>query len=356
MKYIATILLALMTLTFVTCGILLWRRRHEPQDHSRTIQALLSWMSAFFSFSFIFRTWLGTTTADGAFFEPEHTFVPLLMQMTFFLYPLEVMRPTVSRTLVHTLLFSPLLLLVFIGMCTGIEYTPLYTYADFWTHLGEFNVWFRLFSLLVMLFYSFSLFLVPYDWRRSSADRKFIARYACGFCLIGLIHFTNQMSHAYVLVLLHQLVWFLFFVSITYYELKERLLVGPSAMRPVAASIPETSNDELWIQIIQLLEEQGRWCSPDLSLSTLCDELGCNRTYVGEAFRRNAGRTFSEYIAHRRIGYVVEVMKSHPDADIHQLFSDVGYRHRSTAWRNFHKVTGLTFAEFVEQLRPSCSQ
>ena len=85
MKYIATLFLVLMTLAFVVCGFLLWRRRHEPQDYSRTIQALFSWVSALFTMTFIFRIWLGTTTADGAFFEPEHTFVPLLIQMTFFL-------------------------------------------------------------------------------------------------------------------------------------------------------------------------------------------------------------------------------------------------------------------------------
>lgn len=355
MKYIATILFLLMTLSFVVCGFLLWKRRHEPNDYSRTIQALLCWMAAFFTSAFIFRTWAGTTTADGAFFEPEHTFVPLLMQVTFFLYPLEVMRPTVSRTLVYALLFSPLLLLVFIGMYTGIVYTPIHTYADMWMHLGEFNVWFRLFALTVMLFYSFSLFLVPYDWRKSSADKKFITRYACGFCLMGLLHFSTQMSHAYVMMLLHQVLWFAIFVSITYYELKERLLVKPSAMQPVVVPMPET-NDELWQQIVGLLEDQELWCSPDLSMTALCEELGCNRTYVGEAFRRNAGQTFVEYIAHRRIGYVIEVMKSNPDTDIHQLFTDVGYRQRSTAWRNFQRITGLTPTEFVEQLKPSCSQ
>lgn len=351
MKYIATIFLICMTVTLVGCGILLWRRRKETGDYSRTIQALFSWASAFFTLTFIMRTWQETTTVDGAYFEPEHTFVPLLMQMTFFLYPLEVIRPTISRAKVYALLFTPLILLFGVGMCSGMEYTPIHTYTDLWTHLGEFNVWFRLFALLMMLFYCFSLFLVPYDWRRSSADRKFILRYAGGFCLIGVLHFSIQLSHAYVFVLLHQMAWISVFVSIAYYELKERLLVVPPTIQPVAFSIPETSDDELWMQIVQLLEEQGKWCSPDLSLTTLCEELNCNRTYVGEAFRRNTGQTFVEYITHRRIGHVVEVMKSQPDGDIHQLFTDVGYRQRSTAWRNFHKVTGLTPTEFVEQLR-----
>ena len=74
MKYIATVLLTLMTITLVTCGILLWKRRKEPNDNSRTIQAVFSWISAFFTLTFISRTWTETTTADGAFFEPEHIY------------------------------------------------------------------------------------------------------------------------------------------------------------------------------------------------------------------------------------------------------------------------------------------
>ena len=44
-------------------------------------------------------------------------------------------------------------------------------------------------------------------------------------------------------------------------------------------------------------------------------------------------------------------MKSDPNTDIHELFNYVGYRQRSTAWRNFHKVTGVTPTEFVENLK-----
>ena len=61
-----------------------------------------------------------------------------------------------SRTKVYTLLF------VLIGTCSGIEYTAIHNYADLRQHIGEFNVWFRI--LILMLFYCFSLFLIPYDW------------------------------------------------------------------------------------------------------------------------------------------------------------------------------------------------
>lgn len=351
MKYIITVILVFMTIALVTSGVFLWKRRKETGDFSRTIWAVFSWLSSVFTMTFIVRTWLETTTVDGAFFEPEHTFVPILMQMTFFLYPLEVIRPTISKNRVYAFLFVPLLLLVFIGLFAGIEYTPIYTYDDLWQHIGEFNVWFRLFTLVVMLFYCFSLFLVPYDWRKSSADKKLILFYSCCFCLMGLIHFSIQMFHSYWLVLAHQVVWITFFLSVAWYELKERLLVPKAVLASEDSVSSNHTDDGLWEHIVLWLDKNDRWRDPNLSLSTLSEMLESNRTYVGEAFKRNTGMTFLEYLTKRRIDYVTAEMKSDPNTDIHELFNYVGYRQRSTAWRNFHKVTGVTPTEFAENLK-----
>ena len=352
MKYIATALLVLMTITFIVCGILLWKRRKEPNDHSRTIQAVFSWISAIFTLTFIMRTWQETTTADGAFFEPEHTFVPILMQMTFFLYPLEVIRPTIGRAKVYVLLFTPLILLVSVGMCAGIEYTTIYTYADLWQHIREFNVWFRLLTLTVILFYCFSLFLVPYDWRKSSADKKFIMFYSCGFCLIGLLHFSIQMSHAYWLVLAHQVVYMAFFVLITYFELRERLLPSESWTMPETNdSVPVSEEKGLWDRIITALDNEEKWREASLNLNTLSDYLKSNRTYVGDAVKQNTGLTFNEYINQRRVNYIVEQLKRNPETSLPKLFAYVGYNQRTTAVRNFQKITGVTPAEFIESIK-----
>lgn len=351
MKYIATALLVLMTITFTVCGILLWKRRKEPADHSRTIQALFSWISALFTTMFIFRTWAGTTTADGAFFEPEHTFVPILIQMCFFFYPLEVIQPSVSRSKVYALLFSPLLLLVIIGICGGIDYTPIYTYADLWAHIGEFNVLFRLFSLVVMLFYGFTLLLVPYDWRRSSASKRLIRIYATGFCLIGCLYFALQITHNYGFVLAHQVAWMAFFVLITYFELRERLLPSKSPIyfKPENTSVSEKKG--LWERIITALDVEEKWREASLNLNTLSDYLNSNRTYVGDAIKQNTGLTFNEYINQRRVNYIVEQLKRNPETSLPKLFDYVGYNQRTTAVRNFQKITGITPAEFIESIK-----
>ena len=100
-----------------------------------------------------------------------------------------------------------------------------------------------------------------------------------------------------------------------------------------------------------LLDSNDKWRSPELSLTSLSEQLESNRTYVGESFKRNTGMTFVEYITHRRIDYVVETLKREPETNLHELFNYVGYRQRSTAWRNFQKITGLTPTEFVEGLK-----
>ena len=349
MLYIATFFLSLMTLGLIICGILLWRCRKETHDYSRTIQAIFSWVSAFFAFTFIFRTWAGSLTVDGAFLEPEHTFVPIFIQMIFFLYPLEVMKPLINPIKVYILLFTPLLAIAVVGMCAGIVYTPIHTYEDLWAHIAEPNVLFRLFALIVMLFYCFSLFLVRYDWRQSSADRNFIRKYAIGFCLIGLLHFTIQVTHSYVAQLMHQLVWMAFFFSITYYELKERLVSTAKESLPDTAAKAE--GDELWQRIVNLMDEEGGWYNPEISQSYLATRLFSNRTYIGDAFKRNTGMSFRDYQIKRRIDYVVEQLKLNPHANLQELFFRMGYRDRSTAWRNFRKMTGMSPTEFIETLK-----
>ena len=66
---------------------------------------------------------------------------------------------------------------------------------------------------------------------------------------------------------------------------------------------------------------------------------------------KNEKMTFAKYLSKRRIDYVMTILEEDLGADIHELFNYVGYRQRSTAWRNFQKVTGTTPAEFLESLR-----
>ena len=348
---IIAVLLSLQFVGFVVSGMLLWKHRMETGDYSRHIQAIFSLISAAFTFIFIFRTWAENTIVDDVFLKPEHIFVPLLIQMAFFLYPLELIRPKANRAKVYTFLFIPLLTLFVIGMCAGIEYTTITTYSDLMRHIAEPDVLFRLYTLVMMLFYSFSLFLVPYDWRKSNANRRFIRCYALGYCLIGVFHFAVHLSHSYIFQLLHQIMWMTFFFCVAYYDLHERLLLPQNTGVYKETQTPDFATMSLWKRIVWMLDVEEKWRDPHLGLSSFSKELKSNRTYVGNAFKQNTGMTFVDYITKRRIDYVMKQMKQNPEADIHDLFSYVGYCQRTTAVRNFQKIAGMTPADFLKCLK-----
>jgi YesN/AraC family two-component response regulator len=142
-----------------------------------------------------------------------------------------------------------------------------------------------------------------------------------------------------------------FFFWLLWYELKERLPVAENDSIAGAEDKPYDIIDKLWVDLTHLLVEQHGWRNPELSLQSLSEELGSNRTYVGEAFKKFTGSTFSEYIARRRIEYVVTELKRNPKANLQALFSYAGFRQRSTAYRNFQKITGVTLTEYLENIK-----
>lgn len=351
MKTILTILFALMTICLLAGGAKIWIRRKETNDYSRYILAIFCWFTAVFTLSFIFRASAGNLITEEPYLDPEHTFAPLLIQLTFFFYPLSVIKSIINPGRTCALLFIPPIAVFLVGMLTGIEYTTLNTYSDIWQNIGKPDVLLRIFAVILTISYTLALFLVPYDWRNSSANRKFILKYSIGYCSIGIILFMELISHAKIFLLLHQLVCFSLFVWTIWYELRERL---PAPENDTLGDLtPESQDviDRLWVNITHLLVEQQGWRNPDLSLQSLSEKLASNRTYIGEAFKKYAGCTFSEYVAKRRIEYIVAELKRNPQTSLQKLFSMAGFRERSTAYRNFHKIMGVTPAEYLENLK-----
>ena len=347
MGYISVVFQVIMFVTLVACGALLWKRREETGDNARIVQALFCWMSACVTLMFVFRTLNETTLVDMHYLAPEHIFVPMLFQMGYFIYPMELLKPKKNKALVYVFLFAPLLLLSLIGICSGIEFTELSSYQAIWQNILMPDVLFRVLSIIAILFYGFALYLVPYDYRVSSVSRKFLLNYATGYLLIGVLFFMIQLCHMPVLVLLHQLVWLLFFVAVTWYELKVRLFDASKSDENPVEKQEEVSVDRLWENIMQVLEHDQEWRNPDMTLSLLASKVFSNRTYVGDAFKRNAGIGYSEYVSKRRIRYVTEKLEHDPGLDLQSLFFYVGFRSYSTAWDNFRRVTGMTVSEFI---------
>ncbi len=123
------------------------------------------------------------------------------------------------------------------------------------------------------------------------------------------------------------------FVGVAWYELKERLVAVPQAAVSAPVEVAAQQHpDEIWEKILYALEQEQQWRNPELTLTSLSRLVFSNRTYVGEAFKRNASLTFSEYIAKRRISYVSSALKENPHSKIKELFHYAGYRSRTAGW------------------------
>lgn len=225
MKSLAILLFVVMAISLTVCGCLLWKRRKDTGDRSRTILALTSWGAALMALLYIIRTCYGSLPVDGYLLESEFVFFPIVWLIPLLLYPLMLIEPVESRDVLYLRLYAPLVLMLIIGICGGLTYTPLASCGDLWQHIGEANVWLRLLVAAVVPFYGFLLCRVRYHWRYTYTDKKFLHLFAGFLCLIGLLRLAVLLTLSYGWFLCLLVAWMTFFLGITYYELYDRLWI-----------------------------------------------------------------------------------------------------------------------------------
>ena len=249
----------------------------------------------------------------------------------------------------------------------GVFFTPLYTFHDLIAHLGEWNVWWRLFVVLLIFCYAVLPLILPYSWRDSSASRQWIRAYVATFSTLGVFLLSWMMTQNLVLQVCHNLCSLTLAAVFTWYELVER--VTPTSVDLTArysqpldgksegmASDRPTPQDDLWPRIVKLLHEDDLWRNPNLTLDMLCRLLGSNKDYVSRCFRQHADTTFLDYVNSLRISYVTEELRHHPLQNQRSLFFNVGFRSKTTAYRNFCKYNGQSPSEFIASLQTDSAQ
>lgn len=85
-----------------------------------------------------------------------------------------------------------------------------------------------------------------------------------------------------------------------------------------------------------------------LSLSIVADELHLNAVYLGQLFKQDTGRSFSQYLNDYRINVAVEMLRN-PSLDVNYIAAEVGYQNQSYFYRIFKQQTGLTPLEYRER-------
>lgn len=104
-----------------------------------------------------------------------------------------------------------------------------------------------------------------------------------------------------------------------------------------------------YLTALRVMEEQRPFTDPAFDLIALARLVGTNRTQLSTAINQQAGTSFSNWLAEYRVNYLISQLNGYPDATIDQLYPTAGFTVRSTFYRQFRQVTGLTPKQYLKE-------
>lgn len=337
--------------TFLLSGILLWMR-HRRGDRSRIFLAL-----PFLLAGVMFSIRLFNTEPS----LPAVLSIGLLRRgwtslLLLYLYPIEVISPGWLTFKKGFWLFAPWLLLNVALLCLPFQFRELASFHEMTAYITEFNVWFRLVILLVCIVpYSLLLFFIPYNYKRSSADYKWIALYTIGIQGIAFFYVGYLLTSATAMAVGHMAYCILFCLFITYQELFVRISVPANVPKtPVSPARVETivpqkaEENPLWTQLNELMDREQLWRNPDTNASNLALLLKTNRNRITQLIQEKGYEGYKEFINRRRIDEFLKIADNGSLISVQDTFFSVGFRSKMTALRYFKEYTGMTPSEYLQ--------
>jgi len=341
------------------CGWQLWVRRCDVPDRSRIYLVIMDFLVAVNSFLLIAGTICGfQISSPSVILDPVLSMVGLCAITLFLCYPLEVMRPRQLQGRLLLLLWLPSLL-VTLPLLSGLKFQELHTWSALWEHLLEFNVLLRLLAVVFVTVFSVLLLVIPYNWRQSSADYRWIRSATFITQGISVFFYGHVFTNLHTFFILHVLWIILSMLYFTYYELHIRVIppakpeaTVTEATEPAAARVVSTAEEsgDYWPMICQVMDEWEMWRNPNTTVETVSTAVGTNRIYVARCIKEHTGMTFNDYMNEKRIAYMVSQLCLDPKQDHKHLYFDVGFRSRHTAYRNFVKFQGCSPTDFISSL------
>ena len=351
------ITISILTITMVVmlfCGSIIFKKRKETNDHSRTYLGLYELAGAAVMAVVLICGFSGKTI-----FSTDQLLTPSIVTggiwaISFFmLYPIMVMRAGKLKTASIITLFAPAVLMTLPNLF-GMEFRELYSWEDFTQNLTQPDVIIRLLGILFALIISLLLIIIPYNWRHSSADFRWIKQVTLMSQGITVLYILGLFTTRDIYIDLHML-WAAFAtLYFARFELTERIL--PSAKSettendevPIADIMNRTQ--DLWNNIDYIMDHNQIWRNPDTTVETLSRDMGTNRIYVADSIREHTGLTFNDYMNRKRAMFMADQLRQDPKQDQKSLFYDAGFRSRQTAYRNFVKFIGCSPTDFTSAL------
>lgn len=117
----------------------------------------------------------------------------------------------------------------------------------------------------------------------------------------------------------------------------------PVKVQPMPTSLME--------RIDMVMENERLYLQPDLTLISLCERVGTNRTYASKAIKDAKGCNFSDYVNRYRLAYALDILKQTPKEDIviQNIASQCGCGSIQTFYRYFKLFYNETPTQWLER-------
>ena len=97
------------------------------------------------------------------------------------------------------------------------------------------------------------------------------------------------------------------------------------------------------------METDQPFLDPKFDLPILARLVGTNRTQLSVAINQQAQTTFSNWLAAYRVNYLIRQIDGQTDRYIDELYPTAGFASRTTFYRQFRQVTGLTPKQYMKE-------
>ena len=117
--------------------------------------------------------------------------------------------------------------------------------------------------------------------------------------------------------------------------------------RPDLSRAMEPVQQPLIARIDEAMEKDNLFLNADLSIVSLAEKVGTNRTYVSKAIKDAKGCNFSDYVNRYRLDYAVAMMKNMPKESI--VVQNVALQCGCGSIQTFYRYFKLFFNETPTQ-------
>ena len=362
MQNITSHLIYTSAIVYFLSALLLFANRREG-DRSRMILAGIQLYSGFhFALYFV---WMHLGSRATPVISAPVLIMSSFGTVIYLIYSIEVVSPYWLNLKRISILLMPVSLIVFvyiISLCLGVDYIQYNSLIEMIPHIKHFDVWFR-FMIALLLFVPVSyLFFVPYTKKYNNANGVWMRTYVILITINSLSYLLSLLFCDLVLDVVFYYTRSLSRLIIVYIELFVRIngkytsksIINKEQINAVTRTdnegIPDPKSITLFGELDEYMRSNYAWRDPDITMLRMVRLMKTNRTTLAQVIQEQGYENYTTYVNKLRIEDFIQIINSGTGIPFHETFFDVGFRSRTTALRNFRKITGTIPSDYFSEL------